>query len=349
MRSDATPIRLAAALAALAALLVAAPAAAVEALVGPAVGSADALRADGNRLYNRRQFAEAAEKYLLATRAAPDAIDAYLQLARSRLEARQVAAACYAYRVYVRNAPEGEERSKAQRELDLCERRSRAAKLGTEEKTRAFVERKAAFYGALEAGRLVGPEGAAETLTTLVQAGYLGPDLGEMAQQLTRAALAAAEDVHARALRREVMAPEELRRGADCYEAAATFGPKPAGYDARHAFLEGAFGLRSATRLPGKAADGAGDDTPAVGFRTAIERFATAAQAAPDQKEYRFFRALAIWRSGDRQGALDALRRDLPGDPRTEVAGAILALESGGGGAFALEKVLFSTRFPADR
>lgn len=329
-------------------LLALAPAAQAEteALVGARVGNADALRAEGNRLYNRRQHAAAAEKFLQATRAQPTDLSAYLSLARARLGAGQVAPACYAYRAYVRHAPAGDDRTKAQRELELCDRKSRTAKKSAEETLRDFVDRKAGFYEALEAGRLAGEDGAGIALASLVLDGYLGPDLGEMAEQLATSALRAAEDLHERALRREAIDPAELRAGAAHYEIAGTFGPPPANAAPRRAFFEGLAALRDATRLPEK-----GEVIPAAaeaggGFQVAIERFGDAARAAPEVAEYRYFRALALWRSGDRAGAFESMKRDLPKDPRTAVAGAILAIESGSGGAAELERVLFESRFP---
>jgi hypothetical protein len=42
-----------------------------EVLVGPGVGNADALISEGSRLYNKKQYAKAAEQYLKASRVAP--------------------------------------------------------------------------------------------------------------------------------------------------------------------------------------------------------------------------------------------------------------------------------------
>lgn len=336
-----------------------APSAGAEALVGAGVGNADALQAEGNRLYNRRQYDQAAETFLKASRAAPDQLPTYLSLARSRLKAKRIAAACYAYRTYVRHAPAGDERSKAQNELELCERQLRAGKLVAEEAARQFVETKAAFFAALEAKQLVGGGSASESLEQLVVEGYLGPDLADMAKQLAGAALTAAEELHGRALRREQLDEHALLAGKAFYATAADFGQAPAELAARGAFLQGLAEMHAAARLPDRETDvsfasvrrvengvGAGSGT----WQAAIDSFSAAAAAAPTVTEYRYFRALAMWRSGDRPGALAALQRDLPDDPRTAVLAAILAAgDEPEAGAFAVERLLFSNRFPAAR
>ncbi|MFP2912290.1 tetratricopeptide repeat protein, partial [Pyxidicoccus sp. 3LFB2] len=159
--------------------------AAAEPLVGPAVGNADALVAEGTRLYNKKRYADASGLYLKATRANPSLLQAYLGLARARLGAKQIPGACTAYRAYLRSAPDIQERAKAQRELSLCERQLKAWRKKKKNKvppdlTARHVELKAGFFSALEAGQLVGPDSAGEMLTTLVSEGYLGTDLGEM-------------------------------------------------------------------------------------------------------------------------------------------------------------------------
>ena len=55
-------------LALLAALLLSAPAFG-QALVGPGVGNADSLVSEGSKLYNRKQYAKAAENFTRASRA----------------------------------------------------------------------------------------------------------------------------------------------------------------------------------------------------------------------------------------------------------------------------------------
>src|SRR2546430_10169707 len=48
-------------------------------LVGPAVGNADALIAEGSKLYNQKQYPAAADQFLKATRANPAALPAILR------------------------------------------------------------------------------------------------------------------------------------------------------------------------------------------------------------------------------------------------------------------------------
>lgn len=324
-------------------------------LVGPGVGNADALGAEGNRLYNRKQFKEAARIFLQASRADAGRVGTYLSLARSRFGARQIAPACYAYRVYVRAAPESEERNKASSELELCERQMTSARVQAEESQRQFVETKAAFFAALEGGKLVGIDGAGAWLERLVNDGYLGPDLGEMASKLAFAASSAAEELHRRALAHEAIAPAKLQEGTRLFDLAASFGVEAEGQGARRSFLEGLAEMQLAEETASRGATvGASairDATAPTGtFARAISLFAAAADAAPAVTEYRFFEAMALWRSGDRAGALAKLRRDLPSDPRTLVLGAAQELEaSPARGAAELERVLFTTRYPGNR
>src|SRR5687768_3073899 len=107
-------------------LLALTPVAAVaEPLVGPSVGNAEALVAEGTSLYNQKDFPAAADAFLKATRANPRHLPAYLSLARSLLAARKLAQACYAYRAFVRGG-DSPDRQKAESELELCERQLEA-------------------------------------------------------------------------------------------------------------------------------------------------------------------------------------------------------------------------------
>src|SRR5690625_2113711 len=97
-------------------LLLALPAAAaaspmaIQPLLGPSVGDAEALRNEGKRLYNRREYREAAAVYLRANRADASHPGTYLNLARARLAADELPSACSAYRAYLRFAPKGSDR-----------------------------------------------------------------------------------------------------------------------------------------------------------------------------------------------------------------------------------------------
>src|SRR4051812_19383811 len=103
-----------------------APAAFAAPLVGASVGNADALLADGARLYNQKDYAAASESFLKATRANPKLLPSYLQLARSQLAAQKLPQACYAYRAFLRGEPDATDRQKAESELQLCERQLEA-------------------------------------------------------------------------------------------------------------------------------------------------------------------------------------------------------------------------------
>lgn len=307
--------------------------AAAEPLVGPAVGNAEALVAEGTRLYNKKRYADASGLFLKATRANPTLLPAYLGLARSRLGAKEVPGACTAYRAYVRSAPDIQDRVKAQRELELCERQLKTVRKKQKGKvpadlTARHVELKAGFFAALTDGKLVGPDSAAEMLTTLVSEGYLGTDLGEMGTRLSAASRTATEDLHRRALAGETLPPERLRESRKLFDLAADTGEASANASSQAPFLEGLAVLQE------------GDSTRAQSL------FAQAASAAPGRTEYRVWRAAALQRAGDLSGALAVMEADLPDDSRTDVLRAAVAQKkSPQDGARELERILFQ-RYP---
>jgi thioredoxin-like negative regulator of GroEL len=313
--------------------LVVCGAAFAEPLVGPAVGDANALVAEGTRLYNKRRYADASELFLKATRANPSLLPAYLGLARSRMGAKDLAAACTAYRAYVRGAPDVQDRSKAQRELQLCERQLKAASRKkrappVQDLTGRHVELKAAYFSALEDGRLVGPDSAGEMLRTLVTEGYLGADLGEMGLRLNAACRATTDSLHRGALAGEALPAERLGQVRELFALAADTGEPVAQAAAQTAFLEGMGALQ------------AGDSGKAERL------FAQAAQAAPGRAEYRLWRAKALQRGGDLRGALAVMEAELPDDSRTDVLRAAVAAQgSPEAGARELERILFQ-RYP---
>lgn len=307
--------------------------AAAEPLVGPSVGNAEALVAEGTRLYNKKRFADASGLFFKATRANPTLLPAYLGLARSRLGAKEVPGACTAYKAYLRSAPDVQDRAKAQRESELCERQLKAYKKKQKGKvppdlTARHVELKAGFFAALEDGKLTGPDSAQEMLTTLVTEGYLGTDLGEMGTRLSTASRNATEDLHRRALAGETLAPEKLRESRKLFALAADTGTASADAASQAPFLEGLAVLQE------------GDSAKAQGL------FAQAAQAAPGRTEYKIWRAAALQRAGDLDGALAVMEADLPDDGRTDVLRAAVARKkSPKDGARELERILFQ-RYP---
>jgi tetratricopeptide (TPR) repeat protein len=313
------------------AVFLAVPAPANEALVGPGVGNADTFVSEGSKLFNKKQYPKAAELFLKATRANPATVNTYAQLARAQLLARQVARACYAYRVYLKAMPDGPDRKKAAAESDQCERQLKGMK-NPDDPTRGFVDQRAAFFTALDAGQLLGAGSASETLRALVRDGFLGPELGDMAQKLGAAVTSEAEAIHRKALAGEPLSPEVLRSARPLYKVAGEVGSAPADAKGRMAFLDG---LAELHEKAWKKAEG---------------QFAEAAKSDPSNKEYVFFRALALVNAGERQAALKLLEASLKDDPRTAVLRVALALgESGASGAAELEKLLFTTRFPPEK
>ncbi len=305
-------------------------AAAAEPLVGPAVGNADVLVSEGSKLYNHKQVAQAAESFLKATRANPAAVQAYLLLARSHLAAKQLTRACYEYRAYLKSTPDGPDRKKAQSESDLCERQLKGAKGQPRDPGPQYVELRATFFAALERRELLGAGSASEALRALVREGFVSPELGDMAAKLHDAAIEAADKLHQRVLAHASVTEAELRTARPLYQLAVDVGPAPADYLAKSAFLDGV------------AAYAGGD------FKRSESLFAEAAKAASYGNEYKYHRAMALYRGGDQKGALAALEADLPDDPRTAVLRVALAAgKSPEAGADELEKLLFSKRFPA--
>ncbi|WP_342374618.1 hypothetical protein NVS55_25090 [Myxococcus stipitatus] len=305
-----------------------------EPLVGPSVGNADALVAEATKLYNKRQYAESSRLFLRATRANPALLPAYLGLGRARIGAKETAGACAAYRAWLKSAPDIQERPKAQGELELCERQLKAArkKKGPvpADSTARHVEMKAAFFEALEAGRLTETGGAGEGLRTLIAEGYLGVDLAEMATRLSTASRTGAEDVHRRALTGEALATEQLSTARALLDWARDTGEPVPQSSAKGQFLEGLVALQG------------GDARGAEGL------FAKAATEAPGVAEYRVWRAAALQRAGDLRGALTVMEADLAEDPRTDLLRAAVAQQtSAEDGARELEQLLFQRYSPA--
>ncbi len=298
-------------------------------LLGAEVGNADALIAEGNRLYNAKDFEKAAGVFLKATRANPEALAAYLGYARSEFARKNLVRACYAYGAYLRAAPDGaSERGRVEGELELCTRQRAAQKDAPPDPTAGYVEQKARFFSTLEEGALDGEGSAAEALRALVEAGYLAPDLRELAQRLHAAAIARAEDIYQRALAGRDVKVEELRSARRLYEAASQVGPALPTAQPHAAFAEAVAHL--AEGAPGQA----------------DASLAEAIRLSPGVAEYKHLRAVALMRSGDNPAALRMLEAELPDDPRTHALRVVLAVgDSPEAGARELEKLLFEKRF----
>jgi len=310
------------------ALVLFSTAALAEPMIGSAVGNADTLVSEGTRLFNRKQYKKAADSLLKATRADPANTATYLQLARARSLAKDLAPACYAYRVYLKAVQDSPDRKKASAESDQCERRLKARRHPPPDLVPGYVEGRASFYAALDKGDLLGTEGAGEVLRKLIADGYLGPDLGEMAQKLGAAATSVADAVYQRALSNEKVPTEALRSGRPLYQIATDVSAGNDATRARAAFLDGIAWMQEKD------------------WKKAEAQFTDATRADGSNTEYLFYRALALFQSGDRPGALKTLEAKLPDDPRTAVLRTAVALgQSPGQGATELENMLFKKRF----
>lgn len=162
--------------------------------------------------------------------------------------------------------------------------------------------------------------------------GFLGPDLGDMAQKLGALAVAEADAVHQRVLRSEPLTAEELRSARPLYEVASDVGSSPADTKARIAFLDGLAALTERD------------------FHKAEASFADASRGDPSNHEYSFYRALTLFQAGERFGALRVMEVELKDDPRTAVLRAAVAIgQSPEAGAAEVERLLFGARFPVEK
>ena len=189
-----------------------------EALVGAGVGSADLFISEGKKLFNKKQYPKAAEQFQKAVRANPGLLPPYADLARALVSSKQLQKGCFAYRVYLKAAGVGPDRAKMEPEASSCEAKLKAQKVPKgqpppEDLTQKYVELKAQFYGGLDKGDLLGAQGALESLKTLVKEGFIGPELGEMAQKLGVACLAAGDEIYKKAITSEKVGSDVLRTG----------------------------------------------------------------------------------------------------------------------------------------
>lgn len=299
-------------------------------LLGAGVGNADALLADGTRLYNQKDYAAASEALLKATRANPKLLPAYLQLARSQLAEKRLPQACYAYRAFLRSEPPAGDREKAEGEAQLCERQLEADDAARRNKdfSAAFSEPKARFFSTLDKGDL---QAASDALAALVNGGYLGVDLADLAAKLGGAASAAADQAYRSALRGEMREQASVKAGLRAAEIASDVGSSPANGEAKAAFLTGVGAL-----LDGRPKD-------------AEQAFAKAGKGDGSGPSPVLWRARALAQV-DRRKALQLLATELPNDPRTGAARVAASLPDAPAQAAAdLEKLLFDQKFPAGR
>jgi len=299
-------------------------------LVGAGVGNADALLADGTRLYNEKSYGAASDALMKATRANPKLPPAYLQLARSQLAEKKLAQACYAYRAYLRSEPPAGDREKAESELQLCERQLDADDAARRNKdfSAAYAEPKARFFSSLDKGDL---PAASDALAMLANGGYLGTDLADLAAKLGGAASAAADQAYKSALRGELRDPASVKAGLRVAEIASDVGSPPANGEAKAAFLAGVAAL-----LDGRP-------------KEAEQAFAKAGKGDGSGPSPVLWRARALAQV-DRRQALQLLSSELPSDPRTGAARVAASLpDAPAQAASDLEKLLFDQKFPAGR
>jgi tetratricopeptide (TPR) repeat protein len=303
-----------------------------EPLVGSAVGNADTLISEASKMFNQKKYPKAMELFFKATRANPGNLGTYAQLARASMLAKQLPKACYAYRVFLKASPDTPERKKVEAESDQCERQLKAMKAPPADPGPKYVEARAAFFAALDKGEILGPTGANHQLEQLVRDGFLGPDLGEMAQKLGAAAVSQADVVHTKALAYERLTSEQLKSARPLYQVATDVSTSPTDAHARVAFLDGLAELNA--KEPKKAE----------------ASFAEASRGDPKNREYHYYRAVALVHAGDRPAALKVMESELRDDPRTATLRTALAVGQGADqGAADVEKLLFGTRFPAEK
>jgi tetratricopeptide (TPR) repeat protein len=301
------------------------------ALVGPAVGNADSLMSEGSKLFNEKKYPKASANFLTATRANPANLNAYVQLARASVLENKLTRGCYAYRVYLKATPDSPDRRKAAAESDQCERRLATAKNQAPDTTQRYVELRAAFFAALEKGELTSKDGASTQLEALVKEGFLGPDLGDMAQKLGTAAAGAADDIHKRALANEKLSVEQLRAARPLYQLAGDVGA-PVESKGRMAYLDGLAALNTKD------------------YKKAETFFEEASKSDASNTEYVFSRALALYQGGDKAQALKVLEAQLKDDPRTGTLRLALAHEKASPDSAAeLERLLFANRFALEK
>ncbi|HEY8207749.1 MAG TPA: hypothetical protein VIG99_09730 [Myxococcaceae bacterium] len=296
-------------------------------LVGAAVGNPDSLLAEGTRLYNQKDYAAASEAFLKATRANPKLMPSYLQLARSQLAAHKLPQACYAYRAFLRGQPDATDREKAESELQLCERQLEADEAARKEKDfgAAFADSKARFFSSLDKSDL---SGARDALGTMVNGGYLGVDLADLASKLGGAAAAAGDQAYRSALRGELHDQAPVKAGLQALEIASDAGAPVASGEAKVAFLTGMGAL-----LEGRP-------------KEAEQAFSRAGKGDGSGPSPVLWRARALSQV-DRRKAVQLLSTELPSDPRTGAAKVAGSLPDAPEQAAAeLEKLLFEQKFP---
>ena len=231
--------------------------------------------------------------------------------------------------MFLKAAATSPDRDKAQAELDNCQKQLGALKPVPVDPGLAFVDQKAAFQEAAEGGKLLGVGSASAILTQMLKDGYAAPDLADMAAKLKTAAETQANAGYQKAAGHEAQDPATLRQTAELFALAQDVGATDATYAPRAHFV-----IALADLQEHKWADAE------KGFKDAL--------GAGDDKDARFYGAVAVYRSGDHRRALQILEKELPDDPRTQLLKVDAAVsQDPQKGAQELEKLLFDTRFKA--
>jgi Tfp pilus assembly protein PilF len=296
-------------------------------LVGPSVGSTDLFISQGNKAYNDGKFTDARDAFLKAVRSNPASLATYLSLARAYMQTKDIALACYTYRVFVKNSAPGADHDKAAVEQEQCEKQRAALKPPAPDPAQGFVDQKAAFQEAVEANKLVGAGSASDVLKKMLVGGYSAPDLADMAAKLRAAAEKQAGDDYTKAISREMLDPVQLRTTEEMYNLARDVGATDERYLPRVHLLEGLAYLQEK-----KNADAEKEFKDAIG--------------AGSDRDVKFYGAVAIYRGGDRRRAVKVLESELPDDPRTALfrTDSIIASDAKEGAA-ELQKMLFARSF----
>ncbi|MBS2032326.1 MAG: hypothetical protein JST54_30785 [Deltaproteobacteria bacterium] len=297
------------------------------AMVGPGVGNVDLLVTQGLKDYNAGHYEQARDEFLKSLRAKPDNVPAYLSLARSYLQTKQIALSCWTYRVFLKAAPQSPDRDKAQAESENCQKQMAGLKPVPADPGIAFVDQKAAFQEAAEGGKLLGAGSASAVLEQMLKDGYAAPDLADMAAKLRTAAETAANTGYQKAVNHEDLDPVSLRNTAALFQLAQDVGATDATYAPRARFTEALANLQEHK------------------YPEAEKGFASAMGAGND-KDAKFYAAVSVYRSGDHKRALQQLEKELPDDPRTKLLKVDAAIaQDPQKGAQELEKLLFDVRF----
>ncbi len=134
--------------------------------------------------YKARHYKKAARAFLELVQRWPEEAALYRALARTRVYAEDHRGAVLAYRFYLQLLPEAGDKEKIQAELEMAQKRAGAGAIAPPARARKQIKR--AKAGA-KAGKFIGAQGAFTALKAALKAGYLGPDLSKIRDELSAA------------------------------------------------------------------------------------------------------------------------------------------------------------------